>query len=369
MPTHSPSTSDPHAARQERLRALLSRQRLDGLLVSGLANIAYLTGFRGSAGLALFARERGILWVDPRYTLQAQEQARGVEVIEERRGLLKAAAHWLRGTKTRHLGFEAAHLTCEEFERLRRESRGGVRLCPAGELVEELRVAKDAGEIEKIRAAARLTSAVFDKLLKRVRPGARECDLAAEIEYQMRKMGAEGAAFETIVASGPRSAFPHARASSKSLQENELVIFDLGAILSGYAADMTRTIFLGSPNRAVRRLYTAVKEAQRRAVAAAQVGARTGEVDAAARSSLRRQRLARYFTHSTGHGVGLEIHERPRLARGEKTRLAAGSAITAEPGIYIPGLGGIRIEDTVLVTPEGPEILTPASKEHWILEV
>lgn len=362
-----PSTADPHPARQERLRALLASKRFDGLLVSGLANIAYLTGFRGSAGLALFAPERGILWVDPRYTLQAQELARGVEVIEERRGLLKAAARWLGGSKIRRLGYEASHLTCEEFARLRRQTRPGVRLSPAGELVEELRVAKDAGEIEKIRGAARLTSAVFDKLLPRVRPGARECDLAAEIEYQMRRLGAEGAAFETIVASGPRGALPHARASSKSLQENELVILDLGAILSGYAADMTRTVFLGSPNRAVRRLYAAVKEAERRAVAAAQVAARCGDVDAAARSSLRRQGLARYFTHSTGHGVGLEIHERPRLARGEKTRLVAGSAITAEPGVYIPGMGGIRIEDTVLVTPEGPEILTPASKEHWII--
>ena len=364
----SPAMADPYLARQERLRAMLVRRKVEGLLVSGLANIAYLTGFRGSAGMALFGREARILWVDPRYTLQAREQAQGVEVIEERRGLLKAAARWLNGNKIRCLGYEAAHLTCEEFARLRRETRAGVRMTPAGELVEDLRVAKDAGEIEKIRGAARLTVAVFQAVLKHVHPGVQERDLAAEIEYRMRKMGAEGAAFETIVASGPRSALPHARASSKSLQENDLVIFDLGAILAAYAADMTRTIFLGSPSRAVRRLYAAVREAQERAVAAARVGARTGDVDAAARRSLRRSKLDQFFTHSTGHGVGLEIHERPRLARGERVPLPAGSVITAEPGVYIPDLGGIRIEDTVLVTPEGPEILTPASKDHWIIE-
>ncbi len=360
--------SDPHVARQERLRAVLARRKIPGLLVSGLANITYLTGFRGSAGLALFTRDTGILWVDPRYTLQAREQARGVEVIEERRGLLKAAARWLKANKVRLLGYEAAHLTCEEFAQLRRETRSGIRMAPAGGLVEDLRIVKDAGEIERIRGAARLTVAVFEAVLKRLRPGLQERDLAAEIEYRMRKLGAEGAAFETIVASGPRSALPHARASAKSLQENDLVIFDLGAILAGYAADMTRTIFLGSPSRAVRRLYAAVKDAQEQAVGAAQVGAKAGDVDAAARGSLRRAKLDPYFTHSTGHGVGLEIHERPRVARGETVPLPAGSVITAEPGVYIPDRGGIRIEDTVLVTPEGPEILTPASKDHWIIE-
>ncbi len=364
----SPSIAGPYAARQERLRAVLGRRKVEGLLVSGLANIAYLTGFRGSAGLALFAREARVLWVDPRYTLQARDQAQGVEVIEERRGLLRAAARWLNANNIRCLGYEAAHFTCEEFARLRRETRARVRMTPAGEWVEDLRVSKDAGEIEKIRGAARLTVAVFDSVLKRVRPGVEERDLAAEIEYRMRKMGAEGAAFETIVASGPRSALPHARASSKSLQEDDLVIFDLGAILAGYAADMTRTIFLGNPSRAVRRVYAAVRAAQERAVAAARVGARAGDVDAAARRSLRRSKLEQYFTHSTGHGVGLEIHERPRLAQGQKAPLTAGSVITAEPGVYIPNLGGIRIEDTVLVTPEGPEILTPASKDHWVIE-
>jgi Xaa-Pro aminopeptidase len=194
-----------------------------------------------------------------------------------------------------------------------------------------------------------------------------ERDLALEIEYRMRKKGAEGVAFETIVASGPRSANPHARPSSKALQESNFVILDLGAMLCGYAADMTRTVFLGEPNRQARNLYSAVMKAQRGSVQAVRDQARTGEVDSAARRILAKHGLARYFTHSTGHGVGLEIHERPRIGKGETTRLRSGSVVTVEPGVYLEGLGGIRIEDTVLVGPEGPEILTPASKDTWII--
>jgi len=204
-------------------------------------------------------------------------------------------------------------------------------------------------------------------MLPHVRPGVVEQALAAEIEYRMRRKGAEGAAFETIVASGPRSAYPHARPSSKALQESELVIFDLGAIVNGYAADMTRTVFLGEPNRRVRNLYSAVVTAQEAAVRAVQDMTPTGEIDSAARRILAKHGLARYFSHSTGHGVGLEIHERPRLGKGQTTRLRPGSVVTVEPGIYLKGFGGIRIEDTVLVGPEGPEVLTPASKKNWVV--
>jgi Xaa-Pro aminopeptidase len=242
-----------------------------------------------------------------------------------------------------------------------------VRFKPAAGLIEELRAIKDEGEIAKIRQAGRLTAEVFEELLGQVRPGVRESDLAAEIEYQMRKKGAQGAAFETIVASGSRGAFPHARASCKLLEKNDLVIFDLGATLSGYAADMTRTVSLGKPSRRVRSLYSAVAGAQHRAFEALREGTRAGEVDAAARRFLEARGMGRFFTHSTGHGVGLEIHEAPRLGRGEKTRLRAGCVVTAEPGVYLEGLGGIRIEDTVLVGAAGPEILTPAAKDHWVL--
>jgi Xaa-Pro aminopeptidase len=354
-------------ARQERLRALMETRRIPFLLVTNLANIRYLTGFAGSAGMALFGPRQGILWVDPRYTLQAREQACGVDVIEEKKGILKGAARWSGRGAVRGLAYEASNLTCAQFEQLRAEVGSRVLLRPAGDLIEELRAVKDTHEIEAMRGAGRLTAEVFRDLFTCIRPGVKECDLAAEVEYRMRKKGAEGAAFETIVVSGPRAARPHARPSSKSLQESELVIFDLGAILRGYAADMTRTVFLGEPSRRVRSLYAAVVKAQSGAVRSVREGVKAGDVDCSARRILAERGLARYFTHSTGHGVGLEVHERPRLAKGETTRLRAGSVVTVEPGVYLEGVGGIRVEDTVLVGPDDPEVLTPASKESWVI--
>ncbi len=345
----------------------METHRLPFILVTHLVNVRYLTGFTGSAGLLLLGPRQGILWVDPRYTLQAREQAKGVEVIEEKKGILKAAAGWLSKNGVRESGFEAGSLTWAQFEQLQKGAGESLLLKPSGDLIEDLRVVKDSGEIEAIRSAGKITAEVFKELLPLIRPGAIERDLAAEIEYRMRKKGAEGVAFETIVVSGSRSAHPHARPSSKPLQESELVIFDLGAILGGYAADMTRTVFLGEPTPRVRNIYSIVLKAQAEAIRSVKSTARAGEIDYAARRLLARHRLARYFTHSTGHGVGLEIHERPRLGKKETVPLRAGSVVTVEPGVYLEGFGGIRIEDTVLVGAHGPEVLTPASKEHWVL--
>jgi Xaa-Pro aminopeptidase len=346
----------------------MEEQRLPSLLVSNLTNIAYLTGFRGSAGIALFTSREGVLWVDPRYALQAKEQARGLEVIEERKGLLRAVEERLKRNKDRRVGYEDAHLTCADFSRLQQGVARRVSFVPATGLVEQLRAVKDEEEVAKIRGAGRITVEVFEKVLEGVRPGVSESDLGAEIEYLMRKKGGEGVAFETIVSSGARAALPHARASRKLLKENESVIFDLGAILAGYAADMTRTVYLGEPSRRVRSLYNAVVEAQEKAARSALPGARAGDVDRVARRTLGGRGVARLFTHSTGHGVGMDAHELPRLARGEKARLQTGHVVTIEPGVYLQGWGGIRIEDTVLVGPAGPEVLTPAPKDQWILE-
>jgi Xaa-Pro aminopeptidase len=366
-PMDSKQSSNPFRARQERLRALMEARRIPFILVSHLPNVRYLTGFTGSAGILLMGLRVGKLWVDPRYTLQAQEQAEGVDVIEEKGGILKSAAVWLGKNGVRSATFEASTFTYAQFDQIRKEAGESLHLKPAGDLIEELRIVKDRGEIEAIRKAAQMTAEVFNELLPQIRPGLVERDLAAEIEFRMRKKGAEGAAFETIVASGPRSAHPHARPSCKALQECELVIFDLGAILSGYAADMTRTVYLGEPTRRVRSLYSAVLKSQEGAIRSVQDSTPAGDVDSAARRILARHRLARYFTHSTGHGVGLEIHERPRLGKGETTCLRSGSVVTVEPGVYLEGFGGIRIEDTVLVGPDGPEVLTLASKESWVI--
>lgn len=351
--------------RQSALWSQLEKRSIGHLIVTKPANIFYLTGFHGSAGIAIFGPGRPALLVDPRYTLQAQSQGRGVEVTEVRDGLLAAAGKWLRKRRAPRIGFEAAHLTVKEFETLRQNGPPKARWVAASGIAESLREVKSGSEAVQIRNACELTAAAFAETLPLIRPGECERDLALEIDFRMRRMGADGTAFETIVASGARAAFPHACPTAKRLEPRELVIFDLGAILGGYAADMTRTVYLGGPDRRVRRLYESVLHAQEAAIADLRGGVSAGNVDAAARRRLAKDRLDQYFTHSTGHGVGIEIHESPRIGKGEKAVIAAGSVVTIEPGIYIEGFGGIRIEDTVLVSEDGAQVLTPASKARW----
>jgi Xaa-Pro aminopeptidase len=356
--------------RRFRLNERLGLLRIPFALITKPVDIYYLTGFRGSSGALLVGPKTTILWVDPRYTLQAHEQAQGVRVTETREPLTKTVGGWIQKNRPQILGYQDAHLTCAELAQLRRESgrSAGVRRKPLGHVLEELRMVKDRQEVERIREAGRLTCDALCEVLPLVQPGAREADLAAELEYRMRQRGADGAAFETIVASGPRSAWPHARASTRRLRRGEFVILDLGAILAAYAADMTRTIYLGKPARRARRLYESVAEAQREAIQSVRPGMGGGQVDAVARAALGRHRLDQYFTHSTGHGVGLEVHERPRLARNDHTPIPSGAVVTVEPGVYVEGYGGVRIEDTILVGERGAEILTPAAREPWFTD-
>jgi Xaa-Pro aminopeptidase len=354
-------------SRRERLQEALETRKLSSLLVTFPVDIAYLTGFRGSAGVALFTRSEATLWVDPRYTLQARDDAHGVEIVETKRGLLEAAGKVLRRRSFGRMGFDNTHLSAQGYLDLRRVLGGKTRLVPAGDLTQGLRMIKDGEEIATMKEAGRVTVEAFEETLRLVKPGMRERDLARELDYRARRKGAEGMAFETIVASGARGAFPHARPSCKLLEECDLVIVDAGAIINGYAADMTRTLYLGKPGNPVRKLYNAVLEAQSRGIEALANGVPADKVDSAARGVLDRKGLGKYFTHSTGHGVGMEVHEAPRLGKRSKTPVCPGCVVTIEPGIYLEGLGGIRIEDTVLVGAGGPEILTPASKTHWFL--
>ena len=229
---------------------------------------------------------------------------------------------------------------------------------PSEGIVEGLRSRKDAQELAKMRLAGVLAEKVLQGALKLLKPGVRELEIAAEIEYQMRQLGASGPAFETIVAFGERSAYPHARASAKRLRKNELVVLDLGAILAHYCSDITRTVVVGRASKKIRQWHVAVQEAQAAAVGAVKAGASCGEVDAAARQVLAGYRLDRYFVHSTGHGLGLDVHEDPRIAKGQKRILEPGNVITIEPGVYVPGVGGIRIEDDVVVHARETEVLT-----------
>jgi len=266
--------------------------------------------------------------------------------------------------KFRRIGFEKSRLGYEQYEFLRSKLPVRCVLEPVAGLVEKQRMVKSASEIELIRRSVDANSKAFEAALRTIRPGkSREADLAAEIDYRMRKLGAERPAFETIVASGPRSAMVHAQPSERILSKNELVLIDMGATLKGYSSDMTRVVHIGRPSSRIKRIYGAVLEAQMAAIEAVRPGVTAAHIDREARRPLKRKGLEKAFVHSTGHGLGLEIHEPPRLGKQDKTRLEEGMAITIEPGAYLEGFGGIRIEDVVVVTRTGCEILTGTSKE------
>ena len=347
--------------RQKRIQGV--RERLwklgaDALLSTRPVNIFYLSGFTGSSGALVVRPSAVYLLTDSRYALQSRQEAKSARIQITSGSLLEAVGTFIRRIRVRRLAVEAHSLTLAQFNELRRHTGSRIRLIPSIAWIEELREIKDRDEILRIRKAAQLTLAAFEEVLSHVRPGAREIELAAEIEYRMKQKGASGAAFDTIVASGCRAALPHAQPSSKKLRRNELVVFDLGAILHGYCSDLTRTIFLGRAPAKLRSWYHSVWQAQQAAHHATRPGATAGEIDAEARRVLEQAGLSQWFTHSTGHGLGLELHENPKLARGQKTMLTSGNVVTIEPGIYVKGLGGIRIEDDFVVTARGAEALT-----------
>lgn len=353
----------PQNPRLKRVQGWLEENGLDGLLVSHLPNIRYLCGFTGSAGTLAVLRGEAMLFTDSRYRTQAREEAVAVGVRVVGGAALEWAAKWARNAKARHMGFESTRVSVAARQALARSAGARVRWDPLQNTVEGFRAVKDSGELQAMRAAADLGSAILQEVLPLIKPGVREVELAAEMEYRMRRRGAEGPSFETIVAFGERTALPHARPTARPLRRNELVLLDWGAILRGYCCDLTRTLYLGRAPAKVRRWYQAVLDAQMAAGEVLQPGTPAGRVDAAARRILRRQGLARYFIHSTGHGLGLEVHEAPRLGRGQKDRIQAGFVVTLEPGVYVERAGGIRIEDDVAVTPAGIEVLTSASRE------
>lgn len=349
------------------MRQALQADHLDAFLILHLPNIFYLTGFTGSNAALLLTGDRAALFTDSRYAMQATQEvsAKLVQVHIVRGSVLEAAASVLkRGARQRQrIGFEASH-TCVKQQAGLAESAGKrFRWVPWDGHIEAHRSIKDASEIATMSAAADIACSSWEEVLPLVKPGALETDLAAEIEYRMRRKGASGPAFDTIIASGERSAWPHARASRKPIRKNELVVFDLGAILRGYSSDLTRTVFVGRAPRVVRQWYRAVLEAQQAARDILRPGVSAAQVDAAARRVLQRAGLGSKFTHSTGHGLGLEVHEMPRLGKGEKAILGSGNVVTIEPGVYMEGKGGIRIEDDVLVRPSGAVLLTRAKRE------
>jgi Xaa-Pro aminopeptidase len=361
-----------YSGRLKKLRSTLDENRMDSLLITHLPNVRYLCGFTGSAGALLVSDAGGWFFTDGRYREQARVEVEGCRVVIAKKPPLAAVAEWLmarhgarrkRSSAGGGLGIESEHLTLAGRTQLAKLLRSSFRLREVRGLVEQFRMVKDADEVKCLRAAAILGASLFEQALQAIRPGVKETEVAAEMEYAARRAGAEEMSFPTIIAAGKRSALPHGRASRAAIPPRGFVVCDFGVILSGYCSDRTRTVHLGRPGAEDRSLYQAVQEAQQAAVDAVRTGVSVCEVDASARKVLHRNGLAKHFTHSTGHGVGLEIHEAPRIASGQTEVLREGMVITIEPGVYIASRGGVRLEDVVVVTKRGCEVLAPASTE------
>jgi Xaa-Pro aminopeptidase len=356
------------AWRRSRVLPLLREYKdamAEAFLTTALPNVRYLTGFTGSNGALLITPLRAILFTDPRYATQSAQQA-DCDVRIARGSLAKQVASKVKRLRLKSVAIELNRLSFADHEELV-ELLPGVPLKAVGGLVETLRMVKSTDEIGTIRASVNLNSAALEQALNHFKPNMSEIDLAAEIDYRMRLLGADGNAFDTIVASGKRSALPHAHPSAHPIEGNELLLIDMGSTVAGYASDMTRTFAVSKAGTKIRRMYKAVLESQLTALALLKPGVSCGKVDRAVRIVLRGYGFDKLFMHSTGHGLGLEIHERPRIGRKEAVKLEAGMTITIEPGVYDEGSGGIRIEDTVLITEQGCEVLTPTKKDLVVL--
>lgn len=357
------------AARSGRLRAQLDASGVDALLVTNLTNVRYLTGFTGSAGRLLVSASGLVLLTDGRYGEQAETQlaAAGVVADLEVAGAVgqkeALAARLQAGAGVGRLGLEASSVTwAAQRSYAELVAPLGTELVATDALVEELRRIKDPGEVARIESAAAIADAALAQVRPRLAEGPTEVEFGLELDTAMRRLGADDVSFETIVASGTNGSRPHHRPSSRRITGGDLVVLDFGALVEGYHSDMTRTVAVGEPSPTQQRMVDVVREAQAAGVAAVRAGVPTGDVDSACRSIIATAGWAGAFLHSTGHGVGLDIHEAPSVAEGVTTELTAGQVVTVEPGVYLPEHGGVRIEDTVVVTATGCRVLTHAPK-------
>jgi Xaa-Pro aminopeptidase len=352
-----------HVRRLRALRRQMKQQGIESMLITQPADVRYLCGFTGSNGVLGVTAHHAAMFTDGRYTAQAKRETSAARVVIAAKSARQEASQWLASRGVDHCAFDPESTTVAELALYRKavSGRRGFFQPLAKPLVQNLRTIKDSEELHLMKQAALLGVRLFRELLPQLRPGVSETTVAGQLEHGARLHGAEGMSFETIVASGPRSALPHGHATARRLPRKGFVTLDFGVILKGYCSDMTRTVFLGKPTGRERFTYDAVREAQLAAVDAVKPGVSCGEVDEAARSILRKAGLAEYFTHSTGHGVGLEIHEAPRIAADQPQSLLPGMVVTIEPGVYVAGQFGVRIEDMVAVTQKGGQVLTPAS--------
>jgi Xaa-Pro aminopeptidase len=358
------------AARTERLRGRFEQAGIDALLVTRLPNVVYLTGFTGSAAMVLVGPDELVFVTDGRYAEQAGEQlaTAGVEARLEvrvsqtgQRDVMREAAGGYR-----RLGLEAHGVTWSQQRTFAGEWFPDAALVATEHLVEELRRIKEPGEVARIQAACTIADEALAVVAPRLRDRPSERDVALWLELEMRDRGAAGTSFDPIVASGPNGAMPHARPSSRAVEAGEPVVIDFGCIVDGYCSDMTRTISIGDPGPEARRVYEVVRDAQQLGRDAVSAGADCARVDKACREVIDAAGWGDAFVHGTGHGVGLEIHEAPRVAATARDTLANGYVVTVEPGVYLPGVGGVRIEDTVVVTDDGADVLTRFSKDFLL---
>jgi Xaa-Pro aminopeptidase len=346
---------------RKRLQKLYEKAReagVDGFLVTNLPNIRYLCGYSGSNGMLLVTRHGSYFYTDFRYQEQVRREVKGARAVIRDRDLVTSFP--VEHTKgIRRLGFEQAFVSFGSYKALQKQLQH-TRLVPCANFTSGLRAVKDGSELKLIARAASIADKVLKQVLALVKPGVTEKDLAAEIDY--RFLQHDGIAFDTIVASGPNGALPHAQPSNRKLKRGDAIVFDIGAKFQGYCSDMTRTVFLGRADRKAREVYEIVLDAQLRALGGVKAGAECAAVDALARNHIREKGFGREFGHGLGHGVGLEVHEAPGLSARAPDTLLENQVVTVEPGIYLPGWGGVRIEDLVAVTPRGCRILSATSK-------
>ncbi|MCP8967065.1 Xaa-Pro dipeptidase [Ectobacillus ponti] len=347
------------------LRASFGQAGIDGLLITNGYNRTYMTGFTGTAGVALISADRALFITDFRYMEQAEKQAAGYEIVQHTGLISEEVAKQAKELGIGKLGFEQDSLTYSEYQVYKGQAEA--ELVPVSGLVEKLRLIKTHDEIKILKEAAQIADAAFSHILTYISPGRTELGVSNELEFFMRKQGAASSSFNIIVASGYRSALPHGVASDKVIEKGDFVTLDFGAYYKGYCSDLTRTVAVGEPSPELKKIYEIVLEAQLRGVNGIRAGITGKQADALTRDYITEQGYGQYFGHSTGHGIGLQIHEGPSLSVRSDMPLEPGMVVTVEPGIYVPQLGGVRIEDDVLVTGEGNEILTSSPKELIIL--
>jgi len=345
---------------------IMAGRGVEAVLFLDIKNIRYLTGFSGSDAALLVSENQTVLLVDGRYTTQARKQTRRIRVFEYRE---KAAgiAQIASGLRVKVLGFEAAAITYEFYAILLKKLKNIKFRAVTDDHLGSLRSIKTRSEIAFIKRAVQISTRALEAVLPLVKPGVRESDIALELHHRIRQEGAEALSFEAIVASGENAALPHAKPGSRRLRKGDLVVIDFGAVCGGYHSDETCTFGIGRLNRSQKQAYETVKEAHDRALDAIRAGVACREIDGIARRCIEKRGYGKYFSHATGHGIGLDVHEAPRLSTVSNGTLQDGMVVTVEPGIYIPGRWGIRLEDSVLVKKEGYEVLTRIPKDLRIL--